>query len=63
MKTMSKRAELFIQLLMDLGEYDSFQAAEIYRKELKDCRSERSMAEKCFILLEKRRKILGLSEL
>lgn len=53
------RFDRYMMLLMDLGEYTSNKAAEIYRKELKGCRSERERDHKCYMLLEKRRHDLG----
>lgn len=51
-----KRYDLCIMLLMDLGDYDEAHAAEIFRKELKSCRSERERMTKLYFILANRRK-------
>lgn len=61
-------ADFYIQMLMDLGEYTSDQAAKIYREQLKlntdgKVMSERARAAACYKILEKRRQQVGLTEI
>lgn len=56
-----KDSDRYILLLMDLGEYNEHRAAEIWRKELKGCRSIRERDQKCYLLLEERRAQIGLA--
>ena len=59
---MTDRAREYINLLMDLGDYNEHNAAQIYLKELKHCKNNREREQKCFLILEKRRHDIGLSE-
>lgn len=56
---MTDRAGFYILLLMDLGYYSEARAAQIYNGQLKRCRSERERAEKCYLILERRRQEIG----
>lgn len=56
-----KDFDRYVLLLMDLGEYTEARAAEIWRKELKGCRSIRERDQKCYLLLEERRAKIGLA--
>ena len=55
-KTKMKNSDLIVMMLIDLGEYDSFHAWEIYRKEIKPLNSIRSRMNKCYEIIENRRK-------
>ena len=52
------RADGYVMMLIDLGEYTEAMAWEIYRREIKPLRSIREKDRKCYMLLENRRRYL-----
>ena len=50
-----KNSDLIVNMLIDLAEYDTCHAWEIYRKEIKPEKSIRARMIKCYQIIEKRR--------